>query len=296
MKFALVTTCKNENPNILLWKRDVIAQTQQPDEICIVDGISTDGTWEILKDWAKTDPRVKIYQEKSNPARGRNLAVKMTTCDYFVSTDMGCRLDRDWFLEITLPFQKSTKVTIVAGYYEADRKTISTNIGWADYYLHNGYRASLSNEFLPSNRSVAFKKSTWDEYGGLPEYLKFAGDDTYLGMKIRKNNIDIHFAPKAIIYWNRPNTLFSLNIESYNYGFGDGEINKITLDLKPHRKTFIHFLIILSRKFPKKKVLKGIFIALKENKIIASLLIIPLFFSTYKSYYSGFYDGYSKIN
>ena len=34
------------------------------DEVVVVDGGSTDGTWEELHDWALSEPRLKVHKEK----------------------------------------------------------------------------------------------------------------------------------------------------------------------------------------------------------------------------------------
>jgi glycosyltransferase involved in cell wall biosynthesis len=293
MKYALVTTCRNEIGNVLAWKQDVLSQTLQPDEISIVDSCSTDGTWEVLERWAKEDKRLKIFSIQSNPATGRNIAFSKSRSEIIASTDMGCRLDKNWFLEITEPFRERREIEIVAGFFEADKGSISSNIGWADYFLNNCYRVEFSESFLPSNRSVAYKKDIWIRLGGLPEALKFAGDDTELGLKILESKIKIEFAPSAIVYWGRYNKLDDLKKEKYRYGFADGEIgkNRPFFSLPPSRNPLFILKELLYR-FPKRRFFWGVCNALRNRKFSAAILILPLYFITQREFIIGLNDGY----
>lgn len=61
---------------------------QWADEIVIVDGFSTDGTWEYLQEQAKLDKRIKIKQSKHltpetyHFGKGRQVAYDMSTSDW----------------------------------------------------------------------------------------------------------------------------------------------------------------------------------------------------------------------
>lgn len=231
MRFSLVTTCYNESKSIPHWKEDVLRQSRTPDEICIVDAVSNDGTTEFLKAWAKQDRRVCIKVEKSSPARGRNLAVAMSGGDVIVSTDMGCRLDKNWFAGMCAPFESDLEVAVVAGNYGIDMNTISTTAAWADYYLSNKLKKKLGPGFLPSNRSVAYRRSAWDQLGGLPEDLTFASDDTVMSTQLLTSGLKIAYAENACVYWGRHEKLSEFWKENYRYGYGNGEANLIRTKL-----------------------------------------------------------------
>ena len=81
------------------WRADIAAQTRVPDEIVIVDNLSTDGTQEFLSEWATNCPTVKVHEVKCGAAQGRNIAIRLSENDHIVSTDMGVRLDPEWFAE-----------------------------------------------------------------------------------------------------------------------------------------------------------------------------------------------------
>jgi len=49
-----------------------LAQTHQNIEVVVVDNASTDGTWEVIAEYAKRDPRVRVFRNDSNIGPVRN--------------------------------------------------------------------------------------------------------------------------------------------------------------------------------------------------------------------------------
>src|ERR1700754_4677007 len=96
--FTLVSTVFNEKRRLAQTLSDLDNQTIHPDEIIITDAGSTDGTYEELVEWGKRSAsQVKILQQKGcNVAAGRNLAIRAAKNDLIVSTDFGCRFDKNW--------------------------------------------------------------------------------------------------------------------------------------------------------------------------------------------------------
>ena len=74
MKYLLITPARNEAAFISLTLASVAAQTQLPERWVIIDDGSTDRTAEIVADYAKKFPWIKLIR---NPKReGRNFAAK----------------------------------------------------------------------------------------------------------------------------------------------------------------------------------------------------------------------------
>ena len=97
MKTALIATLFNEGDNVSRWWNSLQQQTALPDEIAIVDGGSTDGTWEKLQALARQSPvPVKLKQQRCNIAGGRNLAIEMTAAEIIAANDAGIRAERRW--------------------------------------------------------------------------------------------------------------------------------------------------------------------------------------------------------
>jgi glycosyltransferase involved in cell wall biosynthesis len=59
-------------------------QTRPPDEIVVADDASTDSTWEVLRELAAGDPRVRIFRRERNSGGVENwsFAIGKTTGDY----------------------------------------------------------------------------------------------------------------------------------------------------------------------------------------------------------------------
>ncbi len=294
LRFTLVTTCKNEINSITNWMSDINHQTRQPDEISIVDAFSQDGTWEVLTDWARNDSRVKLDQIKGSPAIGRNKAIENSSNEIIVSTDMGCSLNIDWIEKICQPFIDNPEIQAVAGNYSIEGNKITTSAAWAAYYLQALHLPHKKNGYLPSNRSIAYKKSAWEKMGKLPEDLTFAADDTVFSLILLNSDIKIAYALDANVYWHRMEKWSDYNKESYRYGFGNGEAALVPSIL---HNTFVQKYVnffsayyIASQLKP--NILKKIFLAALNGKILASLYIIPVQITLGYYRFLGLRDGF----
>jgi glycosyltransferase involved in cell wall biosynthesis len=225
MGFSLVSTCRNEITGVQRWKADMLAQSRAPDEIVIVDAESSDGTTQALKQWASEDRRVKIILQRCSPAAGRNIAIRTATNEGIVSADFGVVYDPNWFREICRPLEERLEVDVVAGNYTVDFASLTSAAARADWYLAGGYKVRFGPHFIPSNRSIAYRRDVWRRLGGYPEDLSFWADDTVFGLQILRAKMIVTSAPEAICYWQRHTFLRDYRREAYNYGRGNGEAN-----------------------------------------------------------------------
>ena len=86
--FSLVTTVLNDVKGTEVFLERMAEQTVQPDEIVIVDGGSTDGTWELLQHASQLSLSgipILVHQEPGcNVARGRDLAIEHFRSNYIL--------------------------------------------------------------------------------------------------------------------------------------------------------------------------------------------------------------------
>jgi len=233
MKISFVATVFNEEKTINVLLDSIFKQTKMPDEIIIVDGGSSDYTVAKIKneklkmkkylakpDLASQDrSKVKIFIRTSiTIAQGRNYGIRNSIGDIIVMTDGGCMAHKDWLEKITRPFEEEN-ADIVAGFY---RMIGSTPLQRAlSVFLGIPPEKFDKKNFLPSARSMAFKKSLWERIGGFSEQLERAGEDTLFNYQAIKRGAKFVRVKDALVDWDVPDSLWEGIKKFYAYAKGD---------------------------------------------------------------------------
>lgn len=213
MKISLIATVKDAGLHVGPFLDSVRAQTRLPDEIVIVDGGSTDGTVEALR--AAQDV-ILIEEPGANIARGRNLAVRAATHDAIAVSDADCVLAPDWLANLERALEDGAEVA--SGFYRPLASSLfeacSAAVSLKEAHEVDGDR------FLPSSRSVAFRREAYDKAGGYPEWLDI-GEDMYLNHRLREDGVRMDFVPEAVAYWRVRPTPAATWRQYYRYAEGD---------------------------------------------------------------------------
>jgi len=219
MKVSLISTVKNEVSSVDKLMNSICHQTSPIDEIIIVDAGSNDGTLEKLFEWKKSLNNLKVLiVPQCNRSQGRNIAIKNSRNDLIVATDFGCSLRNDWLKEITSPVMEKEYDAVAGFYYNGDTNIFSMA---NSFFTHLDVSEINGELFLPSTRSIAFKKRVWEETGGFNEHFIF-GEDTLFSSTIRNNNYKILFAPSALVEWNAERSILKMIKKLYHYSRWDG--------------------------------------------------------------------------
>jgi cellulose synthase/poly-beta-1,6-N-acetylglucosamine synthase-like glycosyltransferase len=174
----------------------------------------------------------------ANISHGRNRAIEAATGDIIAATDAGVVLSPTWLEELAAPFAEES-VQVVSGWFEADPYT--------DFEVVMGSTVLPSVEdvdpatFLPSSRSVAFRKSAWAAVGGYPEWLEHS-EDLVFDMALRDRFGPFAFAPDAVAYFRPRSNLRSYYRQYFAYARGDGKAN---LWPKRHLVRYATYLLAL---------------------------------------------------
>ncbi len=169
MEVSVIVTAINEDSELIRLVSSFENQSRKPNEIVIVDGGSPVGVIKELTEAFRDNPRVRFLTPgRLNISQGRNFAIKEASHNVIAVTDCGCSLDRDWLDNIVSPFEEES-VTVVSGWYlpnnESDFEEILSSITFLTL------REKSTEEFVPSARSLAFRKEVWKSIGGFPEEL-----------------------------------------------------------------------------------------------------------------------------
>ena len=225
---SLIATVLNEGDNIHHLFNSIQAQTRQPDEIVIVDGGSDDNTCEIIRGYRDRLPVRVLVEPGCNISQGRNRAIEAATGDIIAVTDAGVRLSERWLEKITDPLLNNADLSGVAGFFLADPRTLfEVALGATTLPLPDEINAAT---FLPSSRSIAFRRSAALEVSGYPEWLDYC-EDLVFDLRLKSVYGPFAFEPEAVVYFRPRSSIGKFYRQYYLYARGDGKAN---LWLKRH--------------------------------------------------------------
>ncbi len=217
---ALIVTVRNEAATVGPLLDSILSGTRVPDEIVIADGGSSDATWAILSARASADPRVRTVLAPGNRSVGRNAAVRASRSPVIACTDAGVEVEPEWLERITRPFAADPGIDVVAGFY--------LPVGATPFQRAAGVVSAPSlrevdpARFLPSTRSVAFRRTAWERVRGFDEALAH-NEDTPFALALKRSGARFIFEPEARVRWHPRGDLMSFFGQHRRFGFGDGE-------------------------------------------------------------------------
>jgi len=217
---ALIVTVRNEAATVGPLLDSILAGTRLPEEIVIADGGSTDATWQILNARASADPRIRAVLAPGNRSVGRNAAVRASRSPIIACTDAGAEVEPEWLERITRPFAAEPGVDVVAGFYLPAGSTPFERA--AGVVSAPSLREVDPARFLPSTRSVAFRRAAWERVRGFDEALAH-NEDTPFALALKRVGARFFFEPEARVRWHPRGDLASFFGQHRRFGFGDGE-------------------------------------------------------------------------
>lgn len=260
MRVTLVFTVLNEAASLPALLDSIAAQTRRPDEIVVCDGGSRDDTVALLRGERRFNLRV-IEAPGANISRGRNLAIAAASHEVIACTDAGVRLDPRWLERIVAPLA-DPRCHAAAGFFTPDPHT-TFEVAMGATVLPE-LRDIHPEKFLPSSRSVAFRKSAWQAAEGYPEWLDYC-EDVIFDLALRERCGAFAFAPEAVAYFRPRGSLGAFFKQYYRYARGDGKAN---LFFKRHLMRYLTYLVALPA------LLAGLIWGAPMVKLLAALLLL----------------------
>ncbi len=216
---SLILTVRNESASLPALLQSLLAQTRPADEIVIVDGGSHDDSVALINSYRERLPLRLLSEPGCNISRGRNLAINNARGELIAVTDAGVRLAPDWLQQLSAPLLADADAQAVAGFFCADpQTTFELALGATTLPLR---REIDARSFLPSSRSVAFRKSAWEAVGGYPEWLDHC-EDLVFDLRLRQRYGPFVFAPEALAHFRPRSSLPAFFRQYYRYARGDG--------------------------------------------------------------------------
>jgi GT2 family glycosyltransferase len=158
---------------------------------------------------------VAISEPGANIARGRNVAVRAATHEVLAVTDADCVLDPRWLARILEPIEEGADVA--AGFY---RPLGGSFLQICTAAVSLPEPDELGPGWMPSSRSVAFRREAFEAAGGYPEWLD-VGEDMFLNHRLAETGARMELAPGAVAYWRVRPSLRTTWDQYAGYAQGD---------------------------------------------------------------------------
>ena len=224
---SVVVTVLNEAQDIGRVIPSLLAQNPPAAEVIVVDGGSSDGTWEWLEAEQARSPRLRAIRDEScslkfssGPvSRGRNVAIAAATSEIVACADAGCTYASEWLANLTAPIAAGGAEYALGGSCIDPAAATIWDIASAPFF---SVRLSpVAPTKSCTARSMAFTRALWRRIGGFPEAV-LVGEDTLFDAAARRetqpafvNNAKAQYAPQ--------NSFRSAAHQMARYAIADGQ-------------------------------------------------------------------------
>lgn len=223
---SVVVPCFNEKSSIERCLNSILNQKIAPQsvEIFVVDGISTDGTREIIKYFTESYPNVKLIDNILHKTpTAMNLGIKAARGKYVAILGAHSEYDENYLANSLKLFDLHPEIVCTGGPLESKGRTafghavamaMSSRIGVgnANHRFRN-YEGYAEGACFP-----IFKREVFDVIGLYDESLLRNQDDE-LNFRLRKNGYKVYLSPEVRCEYyvrDNPGSLFK---QYFEYGY-----------------------------------------------------------------------------
>lgn len=217
---SVIICARNEAENLKNNLPIIFNQKNIDFEVIVVNDCSYDNSDEVLRDFQKVYPNLKVVVKTEHPRfkTGKKFAatlgIKAANSEILVFTDADCIPDSDYWLVNICSNYNNESTEIVLGYSPYLRKkgflnlliryeTFQTAISYLSYALHQA-------PYMGVGRNLSYKKSLFFKGKGFASHMHIPSgdDDLFVNQNSNSKNTVIEIRPNAQV-WSEPKTTWS---------------------------------------------------------------------------------------
>jgi len=225
---SIIIPCRNEEKFIGKCLDSIITQDYPKDklEVLLVDGMSNDGTREIIIEYQRRYPFIKLLDNpKLYTPSGLNIGIKKSNGDIILRLDAHCEYPYNYISKCVYWLERSNadnvggillikpgRETLIA---EAISITLSTFFGVGNSYFRIGSKDLRYVDTVPFG---CYKREVFDKIGLFNENL-VRNQDIEFNLRLRRSGGKILLVPDIISYYYARPDLKSLFNQNFWNGF-----------------------------------------------------------------------------
>jgi glycosyltransferase involved in cell wall biosynthesis len=216
---SVIVCAKNELENLKKYLPLLVNQDYPNFELVLIDDASSDDSLDLLEEYEKEYPFIKLVKVENNEAFWGNkkyaltLGIKASKYEYLLFTDADCYpTNNQWIKEMSSHF--SAKKTIVLGYgaYEKIKGSFfnklirfETAVTAMQYFSW----AKAGQPYMGVGRNLAYKKSEFFNANGFINHMKIRSgdDDLFINEVAKSTNTAICFNKESFTF-SKPKTTY----------------------------------------------------------------------------------------
>ncbi len=280
---SVIITARNEEKMIESCISSILEQNYPNFEIIYVDAESTDKTFEIV---TRLESKIKLFKNckrfvcvKKNaesPAKGRNIAVKLSQGQFVAFTDADCIASKNWLEQLIIHLKKGDQA--VGGPNIIKHFKFSKIVNAVDKVLGTFLGSSGAPQFLKIEKitevhgipacNLSVARKTFDKLNGFNEKLRY-NEDTDFCYRLVENGCKIIYNPNATVdHYIGLDSFKEFSKFVYNYGVGRGKniLKNSKLFSRLHLIALLTIFSIISLSF--------LSLFFKESMIPLSIIIL----------------------
>jgi hypothetical protein len=224
---SVVVTVLNEAQDIARVVSSLLAQEPSPAEVIVVDGGSTDGTWEWLASAQAQDSRLRAIRDETcslkfsaGPvSRGRNVAIAAATQQVIACADAGCTYAPDWLRNLTAAIVAGRAEYALGGSCIDAQGATVWDVASAPFFSIRLSPGAPTKSCTA--RSMAFTRGLWERVGRFPESV-LVGEDTLFDAEARRQTQPAFVSNAKALYCPQ-NSFRSAAHQMARYAIADGQ-------------------------------------------------------------------------
>lgn len=216
---SVIICAKNEAENLQRNLPFILDQDYSDFEIVLVNDCSSDGTLEVMEQFAEANKNIKIVDVKRNEAFWGNkkyaltLGIKASKHNFLIFTDADCRPNSSrWLQHMSSKFSNQKAIVLGYGAYAKKRlsflnclirfETVFTALQYFSY-------ASLGLAYMGVGRNMAYRKELFFNNNGFNGHMaiKSGDDDLFINEVADDKNTAICFSEESFTV-SEPKTSF----------------------------------------------------------------------------------------
>lgn len=217
---SVIVCAKNEAENLSNFLPAILEQDYPDFEVIVINDASSDDTLEVIEEFQKLDPRIKLVDVQNNEAFWANkkyaltLGIKKARHEHLLFTDADCApQSKNWIKEMSANFQPGTSIVLgYGGYFKHNRSLLNKLIRFETLLTAIQYfsYARLGSPYMGVGRNLAYTSTRFYELKGFANHLhlRSGDDDLFVNEASNSSNTALCFKQEAITR-SVPKTNFS---------------------------------------------------------------------------------------